>query len=1498
MKRNAGAVAVLVVALLLASGLYFGGPGSPMSARAPTVALTTDPAVPRSSAAAAHPPPTLSSSGRGSFFLNYPQPTAPTTNPSCAYLSPFSFPTCTNSTGNPTINVTSTGRIATAYTAFAAENPCSAASNLTESVIGVDTSANGSVWNAPVYLDNPVCSDQFNYTSAMMPSLTSLSNGTLVLAYIEYNLSVNATSSNVTRWCQGIFVFPNPTPCAFTDSRLVVTESYNNGTTWNTPDVIVADQNTSVNASGSNWIPTLPSISATGNTVYLAWSNYTNASFGYCCFFPGESPPPPSLVSVDLVSSANGGTSWTLPVTLPTVDGFYDSEVTSVAYAPSVTVAPNGTLFVAYSSNLTADDNFLCNPFFVCSTLEVNQSMDVVVAQSTNNGTTYSLSTAASAVPVFYNGYTSDDGYPNPMFAPTPYITLDRATGQVYVAYAGGEVGNQCFGVNFCFSEEGYENVWLSSSTNDGGTWNVSAVGNGTLALSPSGANNSEFLMTPSVGVGTGGAVYVNAVYNNDTVCVSFGCDQWTDLEYESTDDGATWSAPAEVDPANASVYTYDPIWDGFTTSMTMVDGVPWFAWTQQINPVPGSVYCFGWTATCYSQVIVSTIYTGTGLTTTFKQTGLPSGYNWSVDFAQNLRGGSAATSLSVSGVPPGDNVSWSIPSVNSTTEYGILYVPVTSPVSPVIQSGNLSVTVTFVEEALLNLTVIPPTISGSPYSCADPYYGAYPYDCANQNITPTVGLSYLPVGVPLPYGVAPIAGFTFTNCYDCLNLSFLAWNGVGNGSWNSTHSNGTTTVYGPINETVSFNVLGYCSYGVCNNATYNYTFFEQGLPAGTPWTITFGNQTESSATTVIGFNGTGGPVAFTVWDVPFNATEEYVGLAHPGSPITAVQDAGELVNFTLTPITAGASELAVAASGLPAGVDEWGFDLGSVEHASPASGAVYTVPNVPVKLNASSVYGPAGVGAYPTGFSVTPEITGAKAAPLALGGTLNVSSPVSVIAEYAPEYWLTVANSSGGTVTGPAGQWVHRGETVNLTATPLAGFAFVGWSGTGGGSVTSTSRTISVPPTGPVSELATFVAVVPTFSVSVTASGLSSAVPVTVSIGGASYTEVAPFVISGLLTGSYALTVPTVYPNGTAGERFVTTSVTSSLSLSAGSLDVTTNGTLTLVYSEQVTLDIAGNPNGTTSPAAGLYWETAGVAVPLTATPNVGFLFVSWNGTGLGSVTTDSAASTHVTPTGPVTEAAVFALKIVPPPPTFSLTITETGLPTGTTWTASIGANGASGTGALVISGLNGSYVVLVANVLGSVGVRYVPANLTGYPADVTANRSLSVTFTTQYAVTVSTTPGGTVSPSSEWVNSGSAVTLTATPNASYQFDGWSGAGTGSYTGTTAQAVLTVTSPVSEVATFVPASSVAKPSSSSGVSWTLPIALLVVLLVVGLAVGLLLGRSRRPPEAEGPATTGEAAGGAAVPEWSEGPESAPAASEPSTDSGGADDSIYGGSPP
>jgi len=291
-----------------------------------------------------------------------------------------------------------------------------------------------------------------------------------------------------------------------------------------------------------------------------------------------------------------------------------------------------------------------------------------------------------------------------------------------------------------------------------------------------------------------------------------------------------------------------------------------------------------------------------------------------------------------------------------------------------------------------------------------------------------------------------------------------------------------------------------------------------------------------------------------------------------------------------------------------------------------------------------------------------------------------------------------------------------------------------------------------------------------------------------------------------------------------------------------------------------------------------------------VTATPDTGFVLVDWAGTGLGSYN-GSSLTAHVTMQGPVSELATYAVYIPPTAPTYTLTLDPVGLPSSVVWSASIGSDAVTGTGALVFTGLaNQTYTVDVATVSPSAGVEYVPAQAT-FPVQVAGTTvENEPTFSAMYEVTVAGSTGGTVTPGSSWQGPSATLSLSAVASAGYHFVNWTGTGTGSYTGTSPSETITVTGPVTEFATFAANATKTTTVSGSSGSDTDAIVALVALLIVGLVVGLVIARAggrRPPPAAVAPAAETTAPSGAEV--YTEGPE------DSSTDAG---ETVYGGSPP
>jgi hypothetical protein len=1484
------AAAVSNVAATSAGSLSHAGsvaPSAPSSVSPPT--LSTPHHVPPPS-----PPP---ASGRGVFFNNTAIPTAPAAYSDCNYQPQYYSRTCMNNTGEPSLVATSTGALAVAYTALTNETACPGEENYTLSEIGVAVSMDGgATFGSPQYLDNPTCTQPSNFTSAIDPAITALANGTLVLAYLQYNIS----------WvpyvfypppCNGVQYqyFPALGPCAATFDQLVLTESYDNGSTWTSPVVINGTaSNPGLNLTGWS-MPYEPSIAAYGNTVYLAWVNLTLPAFWY----PNQSPYVPST-GVNLVTSTDGGATWSAPVQLPVEANALPTGGTAwVADSPSLLVNATGTLFVAYTTDFQAQTNLFCQPTG-CSYLFPSATEAVVVASTSNAGASFTLSTLASEVILSERGgYTWGQGYydsgaGNPLLSPQTSIAVDPTTGELYVAYSGGEIGTVCYLPGNCYTTNDFEDIWVANSTNGGMNWSSPlALGDALLGVDGA-ATDSEFLYNPSISVGSDGRVYVDAGFTNYSNYNIYYEDEWSDLLFVSTDHGASFGAPLPV--PSETPYDESPLWTGFDTSMTTYHGSPIFAWTLEVCPGMGALgYCGSLSNNfSYSQVVVSSLYNETGITVSFTETGLPSAYDWSISLGGNVRAGPGGTPLSVSGVPVNETLEWLVPPV-SPPAYGLLYISN-------ISGGNTSFSPTFDTESVnfsefvyLTISTIPSGATYAPFSCGQG--SAYGDDCANAVISPTPGAEWVPVNSSLAYSEYAI-GFPMS-CYNCFNVSFQAWTGTGAGSWNTTVPNGTAVIRGPVNETASFAFLSTCqnSNGLltCLNVTYPYFFHENGLPAGTLWGVTLGNASAFTTNSTEVLQNAFGPLNFTVWTVPgSNASWSWIGTPDESSPVTSVQGGNITITYRLLPNT---QPFAVQwrATGLPASATGWGLDLGSSEYGIPLSGAtLMVVGGAPgVTLNASTVYGNAGVGAYLTGFEVSPDAVGEAPYHVAVGGSIELDGPATIVAQFAPEFWLSVPIPANGTVNGTS-EWLHSGTVVTIGAKADPGYYFVGWTGTGPGSKSTSAVNVTFTVNGPVTEVATFASVPIAYTLTVGASGVPVGQPVTIFLGGQGYTGIAPFAVPGLAPGSYPISAPTIAPNESIGTEYLVTGIASTtLPISTGMIDLNANGTVTVSYATDYLLTINPTVNGTVSPAPGAYWEAAGTPVTITATPaNATYVFAGWNGTGEGSSNATSA-SIQVTLAGPVSETAVFAVYIPPPAVTYTLELTTTGLPASVAWSAWIGSYVVTGTGPLLFSGLNGSVTVSIGTVSPSAGTEYIPSAAT-VTLSVTANSNHTVAFSAEFEVSVSTTTGGTATPSSEWVANGSSVNLAAVANSGFQFVNWSGSGAGAYSGTNLDPQLTVRGPVSEVANFAPIPS--SSSSSGSGSYTVPIVALVVLLIAGLVIGLVVARARRPrappptgaptPAAEAtPAATGSAAASPAAP-WSEGP--APSA-------GDEEEHIYGG---
>lgn len=88
-------------------------------------------------------------------------------------------------------------------------------------------------------------------------------------------------------------------------------------------------------------------------------------------------------------------------------------------------------------------------------------------------------------------------------------------------------------------------------------------------------------------------------------------------------------------------------------------------------------------------------------------------------------------------------------------------------------------------------------------------------------------------------------------------------------------------------------------------------------------------------------------------------------------------------------------------------------------------------------------------------------------------------------------------------------------------------------------------------------------------------------------------------------------------------------------------------------------------------------------------------------------------------------------------------------------------------------------------------------PITVPGVPATYQGN------FKTQYLLTMNAGANGVVTPPTGYFDQSSVVPIQATPNTGFTFSGWTGVGTGSYTGPNASTTVTMNGPITQTAAF-----------------------------------------------------------------------------------------------
>ena len=473
---------------------------------------------------------------------------------------------------------------------------------------------------------------------------------------------------------------------------------------------------------------------------------------------------------------------------------------------------------------------------------------------------------------------------------------------------------------------------------------------------------------------------------------------------------------------------------------------------------------------------------------------------------------------------------------------------------------------------------------------------------------------------------------------------------------------------------------------------SYPVIFAESGLPSGTPWSVTLNGQLLSSSGTQIYFSESSGTYPFTVGSV-----DGYV--ATPSSGSVTVNGAAVLVNITFSPRM---YPIEFVELGLPTGA-LWNVSLNSYTKNSTTGSISFSEPNGSYSFTVGIHNG---YRASP--YSSTVNVTGANV-------TVHISFSIVTYPVTFSESGLPSGVIWSVEISGLSLQTNSTSMTFNVSnGTHPFTVSAPGWR------PSPSSAMITVNGT-PVKEAIAFA--LATYSINFTETGLPSGTAWSVTF-------------NGTASSSSASNISFTAPNGTYSYEVAHVAGYSS-SLSSGNITVNGSSVRAEILFSPVTYGVTFTESGLPSGAA-WYVNVSGQpsSGPQTSSsyssslPNGSYKFTVF--------TPDKEYKPSYSGSFSVKGKAV-SLSILFSLVTYSVTFTETGLPSGTLWNFTINGTVEQSSGnQLTIPLPNGSYPFTIGE---SSGFSSVPAS--GTVAVNGKNVSESVSFTYYIYVT------GTISPS-----------------------------------------------------------------------------------------------------------------------------------------------------
>jgi uncharacterized repeat protein (TIGR02543 family) len=1358
----------------------------------------------------------------------------------CASIAspPFYQNFCSPETQAPTLLPLPNGTLGLGYQreTTVTTNACSSGNETVARVNFQVSTDNGSSFGAVRDIGNDTCA----YLDAIEPSF-AVGNGTVYGAFIEENSSL--------------------LPWQYVDrsgDALGFVTSTDNGTNFSVPLTLDPSGNFA-----------RPVVAAFGANVYIAVENIENSTTPIA---GGVLP-----ISIEVYVSTDGGSTWQAPVTLPGLNATADFN----AMSPAIAVNATGTVTVAYATGRTC-----------VSTGPLGCAVygdEIVASSSTDNGSAWSAPTMVA--PAAGESACFTGACESAYFESTPEIALAYAPDGVdlYVAYAATYDQGPTVPNNF-----NHTGLFAAASTNAGASWVDSTLdaANGPTALR---------YFEPAIGANAS-TVFVSTLVANESAGTWGFANSLSDFVQTLPVGGTTaWSVPTANDIESfvygGSVNSTRSSFPGFSSSVAFLpSGRATIAFAlpgaSTYTVARGKGYYYANTSYPGALVVGSLVRPGDSdaLTVSFTQTGIPTGQSWL---------------FTINGVPyrlstpmiEFTNVPLGVPLMVGAYYEGGYWTITGTYFNASLTSFYFNTTDTFPFEVWVGLEFnmfpsgtgiwwnvdpygteyIEATMVGSPFyayvyadweldgnyicifTCTytlenyNSYYSSATswYTSCLNSICAWPGPWYFPLGSTVYLNTTQWAIYALTPTY---------WTGQGAGSYTGLtggscydpffdcdFDSGAIQMLGPINETL------WLANGPVN-LTRNLTISAYGLPASSVYHFTMNGVT---------YNGTA-PADVTIANVPSGAYQvssvwatsskpgwEYFGFVNDPNPfLSAALTAVNLSFDAFVNVSAPVGVVSFHAPGLAPGT-YWAVTLNDTHYGSTTPWINVTTQPGTYTWAVADAVAPNGTAGYvPTGVP--------SSLPVVTGKTYEVS--------YVPAYLVHLESSTGGLVslnggfpTNSPSAWEAAGAPVSISASLSAGYAFVGWSGTGTGAYSGNATSTQITVGGPILESATFQPLPGArFNLTLSASGLPAGTWWTANLNGAGHSSNSATLTIGNLwpwsapnsLGQYNLTIPNAFENNTNLTRFV--------ALPTFPTTVGTNGSFTptvpVTFQEQSLLQLYALPGGTPeatydgAPAGSSTWVVPGGEVTMVAVHNPGYVFSGWEGTGNGSYTGPESPVT-ITSEGPITEVAVFTPQVTPPLPRYSITFhLSSSIEPSTIWGIVFGGQGYSSNGPnlTIPNVLGGTYGVSVVTAVSPSGLVEYQATANDPAAyTVRGNATLDITYQTYYWVSVSASVGGSVSPGSGFYEAGQLLYLVATPNSTYSFDSWAGTGGSSYSGSNATASILVQGSLTEIATFRATPTGASTSSSI---WSNPLSWLgigALALVVGLIVGTVGARWR-----------------------------------------------------